>query len=35
MSARARDDGDAAWLWQRSVELTGVDYALLAPAGAS
>jgi NAD(P)-dependent dehydrogenase (short-subunit alcohol dehydrogenase family) len=29
MSARASDAQTAAWLWQRSVELTGVDYAAL------
>jgi NAD(P)-dependent dehydrogenase (short-subunit alcohol dehydrogenase family) len=27
MSRRAQDTADAAWLWQRSAELTGVDYA--------
>jgi NAD(P)-dependent dehydrogenase (short-subunit alcohol dehydrogenase family) len=32
MSARASDAQTAAWLWQRSVELTGVDYAQLRPA---
>jgi hypothetical protein len=29
-SAAARDAEAAAWLWQRSVELTGVDFAPLA-----
>ncbi len=33
-STRAADPGAAAWLWQRSVELTGVDYAALAPPSA-
>jgi NAD(P)-dependent dehydrogenase (short-subunit alcohol dehydrogenase family) len=32
MSARAADPDDAAWLWDRSVELTGVDYHELTPA---
>ncbi len=32
MHRRAQDPGDAAWLWQRSVELTGVDFAALTPA---
>jgi NAD(P)-dependent dehydrogenase (short-subunit alcohol dehydrogenase family) len=27
MTAHALDPDDAAWLWERSVELTGVDYA--------
>ena len=31
-SARAQDADDAAWLWQRSAQLTGVDYPALAPA---
>ncbi len=31
MSAQARDDADAAWLWERSVELTGVRYEALTP----
>jgi NAD(P)-dependent dehydrogenase (short-subunit alcohol dehydrogenase family) len=31
MSARAMDVDDAAWLWDRSAELTGVDHAALAP----
>ncbi len=31
-SARALDPDDAAWLWNRSVELTGVDFAALRPA---
>ena len=26
MARAALDDGDAVWLWQRSVQLTGVDY---------
>ena len=30
MSAAARDAGTAGWLWERSVELTGVDYLALA-----
>jgi hypothetical protein len=30
MSPQARDDGDAAWLWERSVELTGVPFEPLA-----
>jgi NAD(P)-dependent dehydrogenase (short-subunit alcohol dehydrogenase family) len=29
MSAAATDVADAGWLWERSVELTGVDYAEL------
>jgi NAD(P)-dependent dehydrogenase (short-subunit alcohol dehydrogenase family) len=29
MSAAARDADTAGWLWQRSVELTGVDYSAL------
>jgi NAD(P)-dependent dehydrogenase (short-subunit alcohol dehydrogenase family) len=29
-SSQARDSADAAWLWDRSVELTGVDFAALA-----
>ena len=29
MSAAARDADTASWLWQRSVELTGVDYSEL------
>jgi NAD(P)-dependent dehydrogenase (short-subunit alcohol dehydrogenase family) len=28
-SPQAMDAGDAAWLWERSVELTGVDFAAL------
>ena len=28
-SPAAYDAQDAAWLWQRSVELTGVDFAAL------
>ena len=31
MSAQARDDADAAWLWERSVELTGVPFDALTP----
>ena len=31
MSAQARDDADAVWLWERSVELTGVRYDALNP----
>jgi NAD(P)-dependent dehydrogenase (short-subunit alcohol dehydrogenase family) len=31
MSAQAMDDADAAWLWERSVELTGVGFEALAP----
>ncbi|MGZ4649444.1 MAG: oxidoreductase [Kineosporiaceae bacterium] len=31
MSAAASDLRDAQWLWDRSVELTGVDYAQLRP----
>jgi len=31
MTARAMDVDDARWLWDRSVELTGVDPALLTP----
>jgi NAD(P)-dependent dehydrogenase (short-subunit alcohol dehydrogenase family) len=34
MTSRAMDVDDARWLWERSVELTGVDPALLAPAAA-
>ena len=30
MSAQARDDADASWLWERSVELTGVPFEALA-----
>jgi NAD(P)-dependent dehydrogenase (short-subunit alcohol dehydrogenase family) len=30
-AARAVNPEDAAWLWERSVELTGVDYAELTP----
>ena len=29
MTAAAMDPQTAAWLWQRSVELTGVDYSAL------
>ena len=29
-SRSATDPSDAAWLWDRSIQLTGVDYALLA-----
>jgi NAD(P)-dependent dehydrogenase (short-subunit alcohol dehydrogenase family) len=32
MSAGATDSADAAWLWERSVELTGVSYDALTPA---
>jgi NAD(P)-dependent dehydrogenase (short-subunit alcohol dehydrogenase family) len=32
MSADALDAGDARWLWERSVELTGVGYEQLSPA---
>ena len=28
-SAQAMDDADAAWLWERSVELTGVRFDAL------
>jgi NAD(P)-dependent dehydrogenase (short-subunit alcohol dehydrogenase family) len=36
MSAQATDEADAAWLWERSVELTGVRYeALTSPSPAS
>jgi NAD(P)-dependent dehydrogenase (short-subunit alcohol dehydrogenase family) len=35
MSAAALDADDARWLWERSVELTGVDYAELSPASTS
>jgi len=31
MSARASDAADAGWLWDRSAELTGVNYAVLTP----
>jgi NAD(P)-dependent dehydrogenase (short-subunit alcohol dehydrogenase family) len=31
MSAQAKNDADAAWLWERSVELTGVRYEALTP----
>jgi NAD(P)-dependent dehydrogenase (short-subunit alcohol dehydrogenase family) len=31
MSPQARDDADASWLWERSVELTGVRYEALTP----
>jgi NAD(P)-dependent dehydrogenase (short-subunit alcohol dehydrogenase family) len=30
-SGQALDEADAQWLWQRSVELTGVDYSHLTP----
>ncbi len=30
MTSSAMDPQDAAWLWQRSIELTGVDFAALA-----
>jgi NAD(P)-dependent dehydrogenase (short-subunit alcohol dehydrogenase family) len=33
MSAQALDPVAAEWLWERSVALTGVDYALLEPTG--
>ena len=32
MSAQATDAADAAWLWERSAELTGVRYDALTPA---
>jgi NAD(P)-dependent dehydrogenase (short-subunit alcohol dehydrogenase family) len=33
MSSQALDPAAAVWLWERSVQLTGVDYGLLRPPG--